>query len=253
MGVNEKMTAIADAIRSYTGGTDKLNLDNIAEGVNDAYNVGVYDAGYAKGHAEGKQAEQARFWDVLQGNGQRTAYQTAFRGSYWVDEIFNPKHPFIIKSSSNEMFIQTGITNTKQPIDISGASGQYFNLFAYSKIVTIPKLIVSETSLLEGDFNNCGNLQNITFEGTIGKDINLQWSPLTVDSMLSIINNLKVYKGTENEGAYTLTLSASSWDLLEEYYQDNIFDFAPDTSAGFVDFYKTVKEYIQYELGWAVA
>lgn len=34
MGVNEKMTAIADAIRSKTGGTEPLNLDAMAQAIN---------------------------------------------------------------------------------------------------------------------------------------------------------------------------------------------------------------------------
>lgn len=40
MSVNEKMTAIADAIRSKTGGTEPLGLDDMAVGVGDVYEAG---------------------------------------------------------------------------------------------------------------------------------------------------------------------------------------------------------------------
>ena len=50
MSVNEKMAAIADAIRSKTGGTEPLGLDDMAASVGD-----VYEAG--------KQAEYDAFWE----------------------------------------------------------------------------------------------------------------------------------------------------------------------------------------------
>lgn len=40
MSVNEKMTAIADAIRDKTGGTEPLGLDDMAVGVGDVYEAG---------------------------------------------------------------------------------------------------------------------------------------------------------------------------------------------------------------------
>ena len=41
MGIDEKMTAIADAIRSKTGGEDALTLDDMASGINDVYEAGL--------------------------------------------------------------------------------------------------------------------------------------------------------------------------------------------------------------------
>lgn len=40
MSVNEKMTAIASAIRGYTGGADKLSLDKIAAAIPDVFSAG---------------------------------------------------------------------------------------------------------------------------------------------------------------------------------------------------------------------
>lgn len=48
MSVNSKMTAIADAIREKTGGTDLLSLDEMAAGVDETYEAGKTDFGYKK-------------------------------------------------------------------------------------------------------------------------------------------------------------------------------------------------------------
>ena len=61
MSVNEKMTAIADRIRNYTGGTRKLTLDDMPEeigmvmlsGYNNGFTEGV-QSGYTTGYDEGK-------------------------------------------------------------------------------------------------------------------------------------------------------------------------------------------------------
>ncbi len=43
MSVNEKLTAIADNMRSKTGGTEALTLDEMAAAVDDIYQAGVDD------------------------------------------------------------------------------------------------------------------------------------------------------------------------------------------------------------------
>lgn len=68
----------------------------------------IYDAGYAKGQAEGgggayvegfeagKVAEHDAFWSVLQNGGERVLYSNAFYSAAWTKEIFKPKfsmHP----------------------------------------------------------------------------------------------------------------------------------------------------------------
>ena len=61
MSVNEKMTAIADAIRGKTGGTEPLGLDEMAVGVGE-----VYEAGRVAEHAV---CEAVHFHDSFFGNG----------------------------------------------------------------------------------------------------------------------------------------------------------------------------------------
>ena len=63
--VNDKMTAIADAIRERTGETEPLTLDDMATDIPKVYE-------------KGKQAERDEFWDAYQENGKRTQYNFAF-------------------------------------------------------------------------------------------------------------------------------------------------------------------------------
>ena len=80
--VKEKMTAIADAIRAKTGGTEPLTLDGMAEDIPKVYNAG-------------KQAQYDEFWDDFQQNGEQRKYMRAFQGSCWTDKTFNPKYDII--------------------------------------------------------------------------------------------------------------------------------------------------------------
>ena len=77
--VNEKMMAIADAIRDKTSGTDALTLDDMAESI-----PKVYDAG--------KKSQYDEFWDSYQENGTCTNYNYAFYGRGWTNKTFNPKY-----------------------------------------------------------------------------------------------------------------------------------------------------------------
>ena len=107
MSVNDKMTAIANNIRQYTKGTDKLNLDQMAQGIHDVYTKGGegqyneghsdgWSAGYKDGTYDGKrlgkQEQYDAFWDNFQQNGTRTDYTGAF-GACWTAETFRPKYP----------------------------------------------------------------------------------------------------------------------------------------------------------------
>lgn len=126
MSVAEKLTAIADRIRSYTANTDKLTLDGMASGVQEVYGVGIahgqdsgYENGYMDGYNEGEEdgwsdgygegldhgvvqgieegIEQGKrdaydeFWDNFQQNGTRTNYNACF-GAGWTVELFKPKY-----------------------------------------------------------------------------------------------------------------------------------------------------------------
>lgn len=159
----------------------------------------------------GKKAEQRAFWEQFQ---KRTQWQYAFAYSNaWTDENYNPIYPIRIPSANTNMYYQADITNTKVPLDASDRTLNY--TFRDSDIVTIPELIVNESTDLNQAFTGASKLRNITITGTLANDVTMNACPLTVESMKSIIKALKDISETAS-GAYTLTLSDARKTMLEE-------------------------------------
>ena len=92
---------------------------------------------------------------------------------------------------------------------------------------TIEKIVVSEQNTFNKGFDSCSELENITFEGTIGKSIDFSDSPLTPESMINVITHLARYENTENEDKYTVSFSESCWQALENS-DCNVNDYFPD-------------------------
>ena len=172
---------------------------------------------------QGKQAEYDRFWDAFQDNGNRTNYESGFRGAGWTQETFKPKYDLILAGGNGSAFQQigfngdlaqhledlgvtlntsgatnlsslfnsaTGITRVGV-IDLSNAPSSN-SVFAYFKGHTIDKVIVVPGTGWSYQFQSCTNLENLTIEGTIGTTgMNLQWSTkLSKASITSVVNAL---------------------------------------------------------------
>lgn len=232
MSVNEKMTAIANAIRYKIGGTKALTLDQMANGVSD-----VFDAG--------KKAEHNEFWDNFNYG------QYAFAGQGWNKDTFKPNKDFTVnsycffyhnwlgtaydlaeqleslgiklkfsKNSDTQAFRTAWFTRIPE-CDFSGVSGTFDRVFAStsgSPLVTIDKVILPpEGSITSFNdvFGNCTALENIVFEGVIDKSISFSACPLSVESIKSIIYCLKDYTGTTSEHTYTVTFKTSAFNALE--------------------------------------
>lgn len=166
----------------------------------------------------GKQAEQDRFWEEFQQGGTKfIAYTNAFAYRGWTDDIFNPKYPFLVGGGNSMFAYNTALTDTKQPIDISDISHtQLYYLFQRAtNLKTIRKLITHRNRSYTNMFEQCNALENIVFEGEIGGSINFSWSPLTVESMKSVITHLVNFAGTSSEGKYTVTFTSTCWENLE--------------------------------------
>lgn len=220
-------------------GTVAENIVQIAEnekavyqsGYNKALEKGGYNAGFEAGKTVGKQEEYDAFWNVYQENGTRTNYQYgAFGGDGWTDKIFKPKYPIkvifgygmftgcqltkikdidfsLAGDLIQVMYIcqrleEVGVVNAPLSTNASMSfSGDY-------KLHTIEKLVIGEQCAFDRTFVNCSALENITFEGVIGNDINFQWSTkLTRASIESIINHL-----SDTASRKTLTLSKEAAD-----------------------------------------
>jgi hypothetical protein len=235
MSVFSKLKAIADAIRAKTGKSAPLNLDQMAEGVNEVYEAGKSSGG--GGYEEGKKAAYNEFWDAYQENGKRTHYSYAFAGFGWTVDNFKPKYN-IVPEHATGMFTQfvkrIDLVSHLESIGITIDLSQVINAdnvfyssnftrigevnftslnkishaFSYcGSLVTIDKIIVTENLVFSNVFVNCKVLEEVCFEGVIGQNgLNLQFSTqLSKASITSIINALS----TTTSGL-TVTLSKTA-------------------------------------------
>lgn len=162
----------------------------------------IYDAG--------KQAEQDRFWNSFQQNGNRRNYYYAFAYAGFRDDTFNPKYPIICDGDFGATSLFNGsegkeITDTKVPIEIIIHGNATF--YGCNKLKTIRKLIVHETTTFTTNFiAGTNGLENIIIEGTIGNDFIINTSKvLTKASIISVINALSL-----NTTGTTLTLNKTA-------------------------------------------
>lgn len=145
-----------------------------------------------KVYAAGKQAGREGFWDAYQVRGYTNDYLYAFAGNRWTDTTYNPRYPIKPSGNAQLMYVYSGITDTKVPIDISGVRSNLVGTFQNArKLVTIRKLIVDEqTGPLTSVFNNANVLVNLTMEGILASSIDVQWCPLSKESITSVCNVL---------------------------------------------------------------
>lgn len=241
--VNEKMTAIADAIRDKTGETDALSLDDMATDI-----PKVYEAG--------KKSQYDEFWDAIQyGDGEksnRESYLGVFSGRGWNDDVFKPKYNIVPISAycmfaSDKTYSYTGgiqnlvgcLENAGIQLDFSKctnfqmtwfhsivthigvvdttSASNISQTFYFAKFLhTIDKLILKDDGsqgFPYAPFSNCLALENITIAGKIGVSVGFdQSSKLTYESLTSIINALKILDST----TATLTLHEDAKARLSE-------------------------------------
>ena len=218
MSVNEKMTAIADTIRSYTGKSGKLKLEDMPGAINEAVSANGYDAGYLSGYADGvndgvadgMQAEYDRIWDAIQSNGNRKYYDQAFADSSgtWNDETFQPKYDLLCEGGEGARQVFTScrfLTSTKVPIRCKNTRLVY--TFAYcNALKTIPLLTLEGITEINKAFDQCYELEDITIVGEIPRSISFQHSKkLTKESIEGIVSAL-----SSAVSGYTLTLSSAA-------------------------------------------
>ena len=178
------------------------------------------------------------FWDVYQQNGARTSYDGAFGGEGWTPEFFKPKYninptsaAYMFRKSNisgdlveicNDLGISMDFSNctsfmetfSNAPnitrvgvIDIRKAGLNITNMFAYSGVKTIDKVLIAETNTLTYFPGVMLSLENISFEGVIANSISFAYSSaLSMASVDSIISCLKDLTG---QTAQTLTFHAS--------------------------------------------
>lgn len=253
--VAEKLSAIGNNMaRVYDTGFEKGFDKGRAEGFEEGKQFGDY----AQGFEEGKQAERDAFWDAFQ-TAPRVVWSGAFQNSCWNDDTFYPKYDLIPTGSAQSLFRYCGITDLEKRLEECGiildtseatslncgfgesdltviptinltkctTSGATHGLFSGCyPLKTIRKIIVSEMTMFSSSFLNCRMLENITFEGVIGSDIDFNTcTKLTEASIRSIIEHL-----SDTASGKTLTLSKVAVDNAYGWYIGD--SFAPGSSSG---------------------
>jgi hypothetical protein len=229
---------IADEIRAKTDTTEEMYPSQMAGKIGE-----VYEAG--------KKSEYDTFWDTFQENGKRKSYNRGFAGFGFDATNFYPKYDIKPMGDAQYMFydweydrhninLKERLEECGVALDLSGCKkathmfgyGNFTEIptcdftgitesstthaFAYcQKLVSIEKVVINDTASFSSWFDKCNALENIRFEGAIGKDINFQWSTkLTHDSLMSIINALKDYSGDTSGTVWTCTLGNENLEKL---------------------------------------
>lgn len=198
----------------------------------------VCDKKYDEGFVAGKNNEYDSFWRAYQAEGTRTNYTNGFRSFCWTDSCYNPKYPIVTDQIGN-MYNASVLTDTKVPITHKGVTNVSSVFSGASRMHTIRTLTVAEATTFASWFTNCTNLQNITFEGTIGKDINFKDSPLTKASIESVMSHVSAtatltvtFKKTAVDTAFETSEGAADGSISEEWLA--LVDAKPNCTVSLV-------------------
>ena len=115
-------------------------------------------------------------------------------------------------AASDRCFFMSGVTRVGI-VDCLQMNGLNYFFMESRQLHTIEKMIVKKETTYNYTFNNCVALENITFEGTIGNNINFSsCNKLSHDSLMSIINRLE----SKTSGTFTLSIGSTNLAKLTD-------------------------------------
>lgn len=238
--------ATADSVKAKIQGL--IDSSNETTGQNDTdltSAVNHLKEGYGQG---GGDQSGTAIWDAILDNGERTDFICAFANTSFTKETFKPSHDikpttadrmFYFSAKSKEklfkmsdvekecemVFDFSNCTNFSSAfdscffselnvIDVSKATNTNYAFYggrSPASVQKINRLICSEqTNFSSLTFGYNDSLVDIGFEGTIAKNINLQWGrKLSKESILSLINALSA-----TTSGLTVTLSKAAVDKI---------------------------------------
>lgn len=192
-------------------------------------------------HSAGYSQAESDFWDAVQDFGKRGDYNRAFRK--WNREYIRPKYKIAPTNHASATNLFEGNESLKkveaqyfdfsqkarsssssngyayfcgsclkleevEDVGIQPDSSMQYAFYFCPKLHTIAKIRVDKDTHYDSTFTRCDSLVNLTVEGTIGKNkFNVSWSPLSHDSLMSIINALET---KTDGGAWTITLGSDN-------------------------------------------
>ena len=211
MSVAEKMTAINDAIRGKTGKTEELSLDEMATEINEIstgerdINPEWTDWSYFCQSRESL-AAKLKYGDTSNG----TNFSNMFRDCKELTSI--PALDTSNGTSFSNMFGHCSALTTIPALDTSKGTSFSYMFYECRKLTTIPQLNLTKStssSALNGTFSRCIALVDLNIVGTINATgLNVQNSPLSHDSLMSIINALA--DKTSASGTWKVTLGSTN-------------------------------------------
>lgn len=233
----------------------------------------VYDAGK---QAEYEYFWESHLASLLKYSERFHTCRNAYSGAGWIKYNFKPTEDIVVVGNATRMFqyhsywrssydlaehleklgvrldtslatVCTGLIHTtgftRVPVlDLSSATDITDMCSNSTLLRTIDGMIFSESvtpASNSGTFYRCSALANIRLEGVCSCSLYLTYSPLTVESMISIITHLKDFTGTGNENTKSLKFSSECWSALNEA------ETPPD---GYADW----QDYVTQGLKWLV-
>lgn len=167
-------------------------VQELRESVQKVYDTG-YDEGlsegreqgYSFGFEEGKKAEQLEFWEEYY---TTASWAYAFYGSMWSDRNYNP-HKTITPTSGTSaaaMYQTSTITDTKVPLDLSGATNINYIFYNAKQLKTIYDITFPLSATTSSAFYGCTALENITVCGNT--QVSLDFKACTLLKTASIVS-----------------------------------------------------------------
>ena len=162
------------------------------------------------------EAGKRQFWDLYQENGNRTGYDYAF--SAWENKWFTPYHELGTSDNpieaANYMFYGSRIHNAGT-ITLCDEAEVYSMFHGARRMTAVHIIIQGVLTDCENMFALCDELADLTIEGKIAADMNLQWCySLTEASLRSVVNALEDLYDAGEKFEYSLTFSAYSMEIL---------------------------------------
>lgn len=218
-GCNSVLSQPVASLNEVPPAIEALKSESVASGYTAGYDAGYGEGvtageanGFEAGTEYGKTAQYDAFWDAFQDKGDRTDYTGEFDKPYWNDATFRPKYPIVIAGNANQTFYNCGATALPVPLDTAGATSMNYFL-CNSKFKALPAIDlrgVSRTATVSMALYNCPNLVSvdkvylhggptsgcferlsalteIRFEGELVSDLDLHWSPLSRESIESVV------------------------------------------------------------------
>lgn len=263
------LKSIADAIRTKLGITNTINAQEFPNKVNEVYDKGKTDENNAfwdKFTLNGTRNWYAYAFSGFTDECIRPNRKIVPRGCATSDNIPAYANMFhynsYVKKVEAQYFDFSNINTDKFKIsqttyqqgnrqichycseleefeDVGMPAGYYYYTWnRCTNLHTIAVIRSKETTLYTNAFNYCNALQNVRFEGEIGRNLSISYSPLSVESVKDIILHLVDYKGTENEYAYTVTFKSTAFAKLEAEGATAEYDGTACTWAELIGFKK---------------